>query len=130
MVIDVDKFKQVNDTYGHHIGDEILRKVSQVFYENVRSSDYVFRYGGDEFVILLTEASEKESRQIAERICTIVRKFKIKTPDEQIITPSLSIGVAMFDGHPDYERLIQAADSALYRAKALGRNRVEVATRV
>lgn len=129
MVIDVDKFKQVNDTYGHQLGDEILRRVSQVFYEHVRSSDYVFRYGGDEFLILLTEASEQESRQIAERICAVVNKFKIKTPDEQVITPSLSIGVAMFDGHPDYERLIQAADSALYRAKALGRNRVELARR-
>lgn len=124
MVIDVDKFKQFNDTYGHHVGDEILRKVSQVFYNNVRSNDYVFRYGGDEFLILLTEASEQETRLIAERIRSIVNRLTIKAPDGQFIVPSLSIGVAMFSGHPDYERVIQAADEALYRAKGLGRNQV------
>lgn len=126
MVIDVDKFKQINDSYGHHLGDEILRKVSQVFYNNVRSSDYVFRYGGDEFLIVLTEASEQETRQIAERIRARVNKLSVQTPEGQTIVPSLSIGMAMFNGHPDYERLIQAADAALYRAKSLGRNRVEM----
>ncbi|MDS4036821.1 diguanylate cyclase [Citrobacter amalonaticus] len=127
MVIDVDKFKQINDNYGHHLGDEVLRKISQVFYSNVRSGDYVFRYGGDEFLIVLTEASEQESRQIAERICTMVNKLSIKTPNGDTLEPTLSIGVAMFSGHPDYERLIQAGDAALYRAKARGRNRVELA---
>lgn len=126
MLIDVDKFKQINDTWGHNLGDEILRKVSQVFYNNVRSSDYVFRYGGDEFLIVLTEASPQETRQIAERIRTLVNKLSVQTPDGQVIVPSLSIGLAIFSGHPDYERLIRSADEALYRAKALGRNRVEL----
>jgi diguanylate cyclase len=126
LIIDVDKFKQINDTYGHHLGDEILRKVSQVFYNNVRSSDYVFRYGGDEFLIVMTEASLQETRQIAERIRLLVNKLSVKPADGEAIIPSLSIGVAMFSGHPDYERLIQAADEALYRAKSLGRNRVEI----
>ncbi|WP_145516008.1 diguanylate cyclase [Yersinia aleksiciae] len=126
MVIDVDKLKQINDSYGHHLGDEILRKVSQVFYNNVRSSDYVFRYGGDEFLIVLTEATEQETLNLAERIRALANKLSIPAPDGQIIVPSLSIGVAMFVGHPDYERLIQSADEALYRAKALGRNRVSL----
>ncbi|HBR1414444.1 TPA: diguanylate cyclase [Klebsiella pneumoniae] len=126
LIIDVDKFKQINDTHGHHLGDEILRKVSQVFYNNVRSSDYVFRYGGDEFLIVMTEASQKETFQIAERIRLLVNKLSVKTADGETIIPSLSIGIAMFNGHPDYERLIQAADEALYRAKARGRNRVEM----
>lgn len=126
MLIDVDKFKQINDTWGHNLGDEILRKVSQIFYNNVRSSDYVFRYGGDEFLIVLTEASPQETRQIAERIRTLVNKLSVQTPNGQVIVPSLSIGLAIFSGHPDYERLIRAADEALYRAKALGRNRVEL----
>ncbi|MDX5536435.1 diguanylate cyclase, partial [Escherichia coli] len=68
LIIDVDKFKEINDTWGHNTGDEILRKVSQAFYDNVRSSDYVFRYGGDEFIIVLTEASENETLRTAERI--------------------------------------------------------------
>ncbi|HAT6803336.1 TPA: diguanylate cyclase [Citrobacter freundii] len=127
LVIDVDKFKQINDRYGHHLGDEILRKVSQVFYNNVRSSDYVFRYGGDEFLIVMTEASPQETQQIAERIRVLVHKLSVRTAEGDTIIPSLSIGIAMFNGHPDYERLIQAADEALYQAKALGRNRVEMA---
>lgn len=126
LLIDVDKFKQINDSYGHQTGDEILRKVSQVFYNNVRSSDYVFRYGGDEFLIVMTESSEYETRQAAERIRMMVSKQTVTAPDGQRIRLSLSIGGAMFSGHPDYERLIQTADTALYRAKALGRNRVEM----
>ncbi len=126
LVIDVDKFKQINDTWGHHMGDEILRKVSGAFYDNVRSNDYVFRYGGDEFVIILTEATEFDTTRIAERIRSRVEKTMIKSPDGQVIPLSLSIGAAMFSGHPDYERLIQAADEALYVAKKRGRNCVEL----
>lgn len=74
LIIDVDKFKEINDTWGHNTGDEILRKVSQAFYDNVRSSDYVFRYGGDEFIIVLTEASETDTLRTAERIRSRVEK--------------------------------------------------------
>jgi len=126
LIIDVDKFKEINDTWGHHIGDEVLRKVSYAFYDNVRSSDYVFRYGGDEFVIALTEATENETLRIAERIRGRVEKTNIKAPTGENIPISLSIGAAMFSGHPDYERLIQLADEALYIAKKKGRNRVEL----
>ncbi|MBN4725714.1 diguanylate cyclase [Escherichia coli] len=106
--------------------DEILRKVSQAFYDNVRSSDYVFRYGGDEFIIVLTEASENETLRTAERIRSRVEKTKLKAANGEDIALSLSIGAAMFNGHPDYERLIQIADEALYIAKRRGRNRVEL----
>lgn len=126
LIIDVDKFKEINDTWGHHLGDEVLRKVSHAFYDNVRSSDYVFRYGGDEFIIALTEATENETLRIAERIRARVEKTNIKAPDGESIPLSLSIGAAMFSGHPDYERLIQVADEALYIAKKKGRNRVEL----
>ena len=126
LIIDVDKFKEINDTWGHNTGDEILRKVSQAFYDNVRSSDYVFRYGGDEFIIVLTEASENETLRTAERIRSRVEKTKLKAANGEDIALSLSIGAAMFNGHPDYERLIQIADEALYIAKRRGRNRVEL----
>lgn len=126
LIIDVDKFKEINDTWGHNTGDEILRRVSQAFYDNVRSSDYVFRYGGDEFIIVLTEATQTDTLRIAERIRSRVEKTKIKSPDGEAIPLSLSIGAAMFNGHPDYERLIQIADEALYIAKRHGRNRVEL----
>ncbi len=120
LIIDVDKFKEINDTWGHNTGDEILRKVSQAFYDNVRSSDYVFRYGGDEFIIVLTEASENETLRTAERIRSRVEKTKLKAANGEDIALSLSIGAAMFNGHPDYERLIQIADEALYIAKRRG----------
>lgn len=126
LIIDVDKFKQINDTWGHNTGDDILRRVSQAFYDNVRSSDYVFRYGGDEFVIVLTEATETDTLRIAERIRSRVEKTKINSPTGEPIPLSLSIGAAMFNGHPDYERLIQIADEALYTAKRRGRNCVEL----
>ncbi|HBC9290989.1 TPA: diguanylate cyclase [Escherichia coli] len=126
LIIDVDKFKEINDTWGHNTGDEILRKVSQAFYDNVRSSDYVFRYAGDEFIIVLTEASETDTLRTAERIRSRVEKTKLKAANGEDIYLSLSIGAAMFNGHPDYERLIQIADEALYIAKRRGRNRVEL----
>ncbi|WP_054179585.1 diguanylate cyclase [Trabulsiella odontotermitis] len=126
LIIDIDYFKEINDGHGHNTGDELLRKVSQAFYDSVRSSDYVFRYGGDEFLIVLTEASEQETLRMAERIRNRVEKQTVITPDGNKLSVSLSIGVAMFSGHPDYERLIQSADEALYRAKSLGRNRVEL----
>ncbi|MFP1463050.1 diguanylate cyclase [Escherichia coli] len=106
LIIDVDKFKEINDTWGHNTGDEI-REVSQAFYDNVRSSDYVFRYWGDEFTIVLTEASENETLRTAERIRSRVEKTKLKAANGEDIALSLSIGAAMFNGHPDYERLIQ-----------------------
>lgn len=126
LIIDVDKFKEINDTWGHNTGDEILRNVSQAFYDNVRSSDYVFRYGGDEFLIILTELTEVDTLRIAERIRVRVEKIRIKSPTGENIPLSLSIGAAMFNGHPDYERLIQSADEALYIAKRRGRNCVEL----
>lgn len=126
LVIDVDKFKQINDTWGHNTGDEILRRVSQVFYDNVRSSDYVFRYGDDEFIIVLTESTAHDTLRTAERIRSRVEKTKVKAPNGEDIMLSLSIGAAMFSGHPDYERLIQLADEARYIAKKRGRNCVEI----
>ncbi|EHM47198.1 diguanylate cyclase [Yokenella regensburgei] len=126
LLIDVDKFKEINDGYGHAAGDEILRKISQVFYDNVRSSDFVFRYGGDEFLIVLTEANQTETLRIAERIRSKASRQSITTPDGKLLATTLSIGAAMFDGHPDYERLVQSADAALYRSKRQGRNRIEM----
>ncbi|ADO47049.1 diguanylate cyclase [[Enterobacter] lignolyticus] len=126
LVIDVDKFKGINDTWGHHTGDDVLRRISQVFYDNVRSSDYVFRYGGDEFIVMLTEASGSETLQLAERIRRRVEKIKMQSPTGDAIPLSLSIGAAMFSGHPDYEHLIRNADEALYIAKKRGRNCVEL----
>ncbi|EHZ3654991.1 diguanylate cyclase [Escherichia coli] len=118
----------------HEVGMDVLTKLLNrrflptIFKReiDVRSSDYVFRYGGDEFIIVLTEASENETLRTAERIRSRVEKTKLKAANGEDIALSLSIGAAMFNGHPDYERLIQIADEALYIAKRRGRNRVEL----
>lgn len=128
LLIDVDKFKEIHDNYGHSVGDEILRMISRVLYDHVRSSDFVFRYGGDEFLIVLTEASQEETLRIAERIRSKASRQSVTTPDGHLVATTISTGAAMFDGHPDYERLIQSADAALYRAKRQGRNRIEMFT--
>lgn len=106
LIIDVDKFKEINDTWGYNTGDEILRKVFQAFYDNVCSSDYVFCYGGDEFIIVLTEAFENETLRTAERICSWVEKTKLKAANGEDIAFLLFIGAAMFNGYFDYERFI------------------------
>lgn len=126
FLIDVDKFKLINDTYGHLFGDEVLRKISSVFYTVIRSSDYIFRYGGDEFLIVMTEVESSSVKKIADRIIEKVNQLTLGAPDKSLIKVTLSIGIAFFDGHPDFERFVNLADQALYKAKQNGRNRVEV----
>lgn len=126
LIIDVDKFKEINDTWGHNTGDEILRKVSQAFYDNVHSSDYVFRYGAMNLSLFWLKLL-KTKRYVPQNVFAVGwRKPNWKPQTARILPLSLSIGAAMFNGHPDYERLIQIADEALYIAKRRGRNRVEL----
>ncbi len=128
LMIDVDHFKSVNDNGGHAAGDAVLRHVADMLLQCTRSSDFVFRYGCEEFVVALVETPLARAVEVAERI----RLRIAETPftlgrglaDLRI---TVSIGVAQFQGHPDYAVLLEAADQALYRAKRNGRNRCEVA---
>jgi diguanylate cyclase (GGDEF)-like protein len=119
LLIDIDDFKKYNDTHGHLAGDNLLRELSKLFQDSVRDGDIVFRYGGEEFVILLGGANKKEAAMIAERVRTIVNLYAPAT---------ISIGVATFpdDGESEKE-LISKADNALYSAKRTGKNKVCVA---
>lgn len=129
LMVDVDHFKSVNDNGGHAAGDAVLRHVADVLLQCTRSSDFVFRYGGEEFAVALVETPLAKAMEVAERI----RLRIAETPfalgrgigDLRL---TVSIGVAQFEGHPDYAVLLEAADQALYRAKRNGRNRCEVAT--
>ncbi|HEY6630023.1 MAG TPA: GGDEF domain-containing protein [Rhizobiaceae bacterium] len=127
MMIDVDHFKQINDRWGHSVGDLVLRQVAELILENVRLSDFVFRYGGEEFLVALVETDAIEAQEAAERIRETIMVQKFRLPDGGEMQATASIGVASFQGHPDYAVLVDAADHALYRAKAEGRNRVEAA---
>jgi len=121
IMVDIDHFKEYNDTWGHQKGDLVLSKISKVIVESSRKIDYVCRYGGEEFAIILPESSKKDATVIAERIRSNVASYS-----SQEIT--VSLGVASFpdDGHSKSE-LIQAADEALYEAKRAGRNKVCIA---
>ncbi len=128
LMVDLDHFKDVNDTHGHIVGDEVLRKVAKILATEARSSDFVARFGGEEFVIVLPETAGDGAMVFAERILELVaaERFELAGADSFAITAS--IGLASYpapDVH-DLEGLCTAADAALYRAKAAGRNRVMV----
>ena len=124
MLIDVDHFKQINDTYGHQSGDEVLRQVAAAIMENVRPSDFVFRYGGEEFLVVLVETAADQAVAVAERVRHAVASNSIQLGNQPDVQVSASIGVAEHSGHPDENYLIKSADTALYQAKQGGRNRV------
>ncbi|MGD8429987.1 MAG: diguanylate cyclase [Ectothiorhodospiraceae bacterium] len=124
IMLDIDHFKPVNDRYGHHFGDEVLQGVAHEIRRSVRRSDYVGRYGGEEFIILLPDATADHAARIAEVLRGNVESHATVSPDGSIrCTVSLGVagtgpGIASLDG------LIRSADDALYIAKSQGRNRV------
>jgi len=125
LMLDIDHFKEINDTYGHDLGDLVLRSVSQAIKESIRSSDIPIRFGGEEFMVLLTNVKPEESVNIAEKIRKAVESKTIVAPNGSTIKRTISIGVAEIP--KDTERFWQAvkfADVALYKAKESGRNRV------
>lgn len=126
-MIDIDNFKMINDTYGHAAGDTILVKVAESLHESTRSSDYIFRYGGEEFLIVLVETTKTEAYSIIERLRKRIQEKSIHIQKDDSVTVTISAGVAVYNGHPDYECLIKVADDALYQAKANGKNRIEYA---
>ena len=124
LMLDIDHFKKINDEHGHAAGDAVLRQLAEILRHASRAEDMVFRYGGEEFVAILTNAPLKIALQIAERIRTQVEASPFKWEGRRILV-TLSIGVAIASGKDaDGEALIRAADAALYQAKQSGRNRV------
>ena len=128
LIIDIDHFKKFNDTYGHLAGDEVLRKMGEVFRESIRGCDYAARYGGEEFVIVMPEIGRDQGVQAAERIRASVAKEKIDASGNSV-TVTISVGVASFPEHgDDAQTIISKADTALYQAKRRGRDRVALAS--
>lgn len=124
LMIDVDYFKAINDTRGHAAGDQVLRVVAERLRVSARAMDAVGRYGGEEFLMVLSGVDEAEAVQIGERVRERVARTAIQF-DEQGIPVTCSIGIALAAGSRDADALIRQADDALYRAKAAGRNCVE-----
>ena len=129
LLLDIDHFKQVNDTHGHLAGDEVLRRVAALVGEQIRREDLLARYGGEEFVLVIREVPLASARLLAERVRVAVERMEVPY-EHKTLRLTVSIGVASLascgaDRTPT--RLLGLADEALYRAKETGRNRVEVA---
>ena len=126
IFIDLDHFKQVNDTSGHAAGDEVLKKVAELMRNTLRESDVLARYGGDEFVVLLLRTGEEQARVVAEHLrASLDNDSRLK---EFGVTASFGVCSSGALSTLDSETLITQADKAAYRAKQGGRNRVEVYT--
>lgn len=123
LVIDIDSFKSVNDTYGHLAGDELLKSVSQTILRSVRKTDKVYRIGGEEFFVLLERVSLNEAYEFSKRICHAVSNVKCSYQN-QLINITVSIGIASFQQNDQFVSLFERADNALYLAKSQGGNRV------
>jgi len=132
-LVDIDHFKSVNDTYGHLVGDRVLKAIANALATHSRDYDRVGRFGGEEFVLLLPQTIEGDATRIAERLRRFVEGMQIpidERPDAPLVKVTISIGVtAMAEDEPrELTDLLAAADSALYQAKQAGRNRVAAAT--
>lgn len=126
-VADLDHFKQVNDRYGHPVGDLVLCEVARVIEGAARHADFVARVGGEEFALLLPETTLAAATRIAERIRKAVGAAQVTTPDGEVIQVTISIGLADMSPPTTIDDALARADSALYEAKNSGRNRVACA---
>jgi diguanylate cyclase len=125
-LIDIDHFKTINDTYGHMVGDNVLREISKMLTVNLRTTDLAGRYGGDEFCVILPDTDAVQASQILERLRTVVAD--LHDPEHPALKLSLSIGLATRTPElSDADKWLNEADKALYAAKHNGRNRVVVA---
>jgi len=131
LMLDIDHFKKINDIYGHQTGDMVLKSLGQLILKNVRETDIVARYGGEEIAIITPHTSVKAATDLAERLCRKLESSPMIPDDKynnrQSISITVSIGVAGLDGEMlDEQSLIKGTDEALYEAKRKGRNQVVV----
>jgi len=125
VMLDIDHFKSINDTYGHLAGDKALRALAALIRGEVRPTDVVARYGGEEFVLALPETAGTGAVTLAERLRVRVAGHALAVTADHTISMTVSIGVASYpDGANSVQKLLSAADQALYAAKSAGRNRV------
>jgi diguanylate cyclase len=127
LLLDIDHFKRINDEHGHDAGDAVLQQAATLVLASVRPSDFVFRYGGEEILVVLVESDLSIAAQAAENLRSRFDSTRFTLPNGSLVQATVSIGVAEHQGRPGYQSLLDSADEALYRAKNGGRNRVEIA---
>ncbi len=128
IILDIDNFKKINDTYGHLAGDKIIIDASDILKKSLRSNDVICRYGGEEFIILLDNVKLENAIKIAEKIRQKMEHSKVKLDENRVLNYTTSFGVTHFKAKEDItmQDVILRADKALYKAKELGKNRIEV----
>lgn len=122
LFIDIDKFKSINDTYGHEVGDEVLQSVAHAIEANLRAEDTLARWGGEEFVICLLGATEENAKHKADELREKVSQLKFEKPSDLQVT--ISVGVASSEEGVELNTLVERGDIAMYEAKKTGRNKV------
>lgn len=122
IIIDIDFFKLVNDTYGHLVGDNVLKQLSKIISQNIRISDIFGRYGGEEFLIICTKTSENNAFVLAEKLRKEIENFKF----DRVGYKTISLGISSLTNNDDIELLFKKADEALYKAKNSGRNKTVI----
>ena len=129
FMLDIDHFKTVNDRFGHQRGDQILKKVARIIKDGLRRTDIVGRYGGDEFLVILTETKPQNAKVAAERLRGLVNSFNFSSSRQAPFKITISIGISGFPSEQvkHFKDLVSRADKALYQAKTLGRDRIVLA---
>ena len=126
-MIDLDNLKQINDSYGHAIGDQVLIQTAKIIRDYLRQNEIIGRYGGDEFMILLPNSASAQGQRISERLQEKIVELKIDIPkDDLVVTLSLGIADLKETKSATLEILLECADQALYTAKRAGRNQIAV----
>jgi diguanylate cyclase (GGDEF)-like protein len=124
MMIDIDNFKNINDAYGHLVGDMVLKKLARILKNNIKGHDEVIRYGGEEFLLILYRCKKENIYSIGERLRKQVKKLKI--PEYQDIAITVSIGASLYNPEDDLFKAIEISDQAMYMAKREGKDRVKI----
>ncbi len=127
LLLDLDHFKRVNDEFGHEGGDLVLQQAATLLMSCVRNGDFAFRYGGEELLVMLVEVNSESAMRVAEQIRSKFESSTFAISQGRNVSVTASIGVALYNGHPDPQYLIKRADAAMYEAKQGGRNRTVLA---
>lgn len=125
ILFDIDHFKNINDTYGHHIGDQVLTALANLVKDNIKHKDYFGRFGGEEFIILLSDISHSKCISMANNLLSIIEEAELANDGEARISITISIGLTEVKRNETFEDVYKRVDKLLYTAKQNGRNRIE-----
>lgn len=126
LFCDIDHFKPINDTFGHNLGDKVLRMVAQTLRANIRETDTMGRWGGEEFLVILQDIDAESLLMIGEKLLNLVRKSHLFLPDKRILSVTISIGGTLVQTNDTIDSMVDRADRLMYQSKANGRNRITI----